>query len=171
MFVLASIVFLFGTAQAADVCKGVRFKEDPFAGGDSALEVVQAMSQFAAASVVLELKAGKTELTISTKEFGAQSGNVQAGIEVPFRFADGTVLTLATARETQRSAYVTDTQVMTISPLTFALDAAALEAFSSSALTVARVPTAAGPWDWEPNGGLQKKLQAVALCFKSKTSP
>lgn len=164
------VLSLISMASAADVCAGVKFKADPFGGGSTATEVVQALSKFTAASVVLDLKGGVTEITITTKEFGAINGSVPAGTEIPFAFDDGTVLKFGTVRETPRQSYVTDSQVMTLSPYSMQLDVAALNAFAASPVAAVRVPTAAGPYDWKPNGGLKKKLMAAAACFATKAA-
>ena len=164
------LVLLAGAANAGDVCSGIKFKDDPFGGGSTATEVVQGLGQFTAASVVLDLKRGKTEIVITTKEFGAVNGSVPAGTEVPFAFDGGDTLRLTTVRETPRQSYVTDAQVMTMSPYAFALDAVTLELFATKPVSTIRVPTAAGPYDWTPNAGLKKKLMAAAACFKTKAS-
>ncbi|NOY24485.1 MAG: hypothetical protein GXP62_01295 [Oligoflexia bacterium] len=167
---LTAVLYLSSPVSASDkLCKGIKLKEDRFGGGLTATEVIQALGRLRAIGMHMEAKSGTVTLTVRVKESGALNGGVPAGSEIIFSLDDGTMLTLATARETSVQSYVSGDAVMTAVPYTFVLSPDQLETFSTSELDAARVPviSTGTTFDWSASGKVRKKLLSTAACMRS----
>ncbi len=164
---MISILLALSTApraHAADACAAFDVQADKFGAGTNVTANVQGLSQFTAIGITLEVKTGQAELTLTAKTGGAVSAKVAAGAELPFRFGDGTVKTLVTNRDSAMTSYVGQDQVMTLVPYAIGLDAATLTLMAAQPVTAIRFPLPSGPYDWDANKGVQKKLMAAAAC-------
>jgi hypothetical protein len=101
-----------------------------------------------------------------TKEGGAVSASVAAGVEIPVKLEDGTILTLKTVREAATKPYVSNDVIMTTVPYPLGLDATSVGQLAASPIVAVRIPTSQGPWDWAPNKGTQKSVIKAATCVK-----
>lgn len=163
------IALLFSTislAQAGDACSSYKVTADDFGGSSNVSAVVQALHQFAAVGVSFQVKSAQAEFDLMVKEGGAVTKTVEAGLEIPFKFEDGTILTLKTNRENTSTPYVAGDSVMTLVPYTLALDVAIVEKLIASPIAAVRLPTAAGPYDWKPNKSVQKGVAKAAACIQ-----
>jgi hypothetical protein len=132
--------------------------------------MAQGLSQFTAVALVFEVKSGVAELTMTTKEGGAVSGNVAAGVEIPVKLLDGSILTLKTVREAATKPYVSNDAIMTMVPYALGLDAETVGKLVASPIEAVRIPTSQGPWDWKPNKGTQKSVARAATCVATQVS-
>ncbi|MDP2307544.1 MAG: hypothetical protein Q8P18_16070 [Pseudomonadota bacterium] len=153
-------------AHAGDPCSDYKVTADDFGGSSNVSAVVQILHQFAAVGVSFQVKSSVAEFDLMVKEGGALSKTVAAGLEIPFKLEDGTLLTLKTNRENTSTPYVSGDSIMTLVPYTLGLDAATVAQLMASPITAVRLPTAAGPYDWKPNKAVQKGVTKAAACIQ-----
>ena len=166
MFVSLLAALLVTPAHGKDACAGYKVQKDEFGGGSQVVAMAQGLSQFTAVAMVFEAKSGVGELSMITKEGGAVSGSVAAGVEIPLKLEDGTILALKTVREAATKPYVSNDSVMTMVPYALGLDVDSVAKLAASPIVAARIPTSQGPWDWKPNKGVQKSVIKAATCMK-----
>lgn len=151
----------------SDPCSSYKVTEDQFGGGSNVEATVQLITQFTPVSLIFQVKSGVGELLLTVKEGGAISAGVPAGVEVPFKLEDGTILKLKTVRDTATKPYVSGDSIMTLVPYSLGVSASDVAKFAESPLVAARLPLSSGPYDWSANKGVQKSMTKAATCVRN----
>jgi hypothetical protein len=165
------VSLLLGTQASAkdpDPCDYVSHDEDRFGGGTNMSANIQSLSQLTAVGMDLTMKSKVVELNMVVKQGGALNGIVAAGTQLPVSFADGTVGTLTTGRDSPTQAYVVGSTIMTNVPYAIVIDAAMLETLASTPMAAIRIPYPGGTLDWEANKTIQKRLMYAAQCMRAE---